>query len=163
MNCVLLLLLAVQGGDGPTELSRVEPAPNVLYEDILAGYDLNASSFGRMRVTWSYAVHRPRAWRDYQEAEIRRYERLLALAADEQMKQKLSGIIESMRKNLGSSPNEEWYLKDVWADGECLQVRTPWPDPVASKEAQQWQFSDEPLTPDTLMSAYKNYRNTLAI
>ena len=152
----LLLLVVSQVEERPVALEQIEPVAGITFADIAAGYHQNASSFRRPRATWCYVDHKTEAWYETQKATVERYRRLLGRVTDAERKKDLRWRIEQLER-IDPKSAEEWRPQDYWADGERVQVRTPWPPELEEREGKKWRFSDDPITSETLATVYREY------
>jgi hypothetical protein len=144
----------------PIALDGLEPTPNVSAADVIAGYRANVALFRQSRVKWNFVNHREAAW--YENQRLRIENAAKAAKANGAGAKDQRRAAKRLRENRSASEASEdekyvWYCWDYWTDGERIHLRSPSVNPMTEAAGRAWRFSDEPLTPKSLHTTYKDY------
>jgi hypothetical protein len=142
---------AARERDRAEESAVAEEAADV--DDPVAGllerFAVNRDSFRTVHVVES----RTEAFtRDYYLAKARNIERNLELPGHSESEKTTSlAYAQEMRKRAGN-PDTSRFLQDFRTDRDQFQSRTP----RGAVDPQTWKSPDDPVTPETLSTAYKD-------
>lgn len=145
-----LAMLAVHVSERHADAAGVISA-----EDVVAGFRYNVSLFPRLHVAWRRVVGFAGAWHRENERQAGILE---SKAASETLppedRAELRERAVRFRRASSENSGKLTVFADFWTDRTRFQVRMPGvPDPTSISD---WQFPAEPLSSNTLCTAYKD-------